>query len=143
MTRTMAVLCLLVYLTTIGIVTGEEMHNPSSKERVQNLLDEAAGYASVYNYEKVEDLCERIISINSEKDIQARAHWLLAVAYGKFQVEYRTNRLGEKFQEQMHRIKELKHGLQHEILPRLEISLVFLLNEQDKLDGLLKQAEQA
>jgi len=104
------------------------------------LLDEALGYAAVYNYEKAQHICDRILSITEDPAIQARAHWIKAVAFAKFQLEYRTNELSEKLEREKGYIRKLDPSLLRERLYHFEVVQRFHKTVESDVEGILKQA---
>jgi hypothetical protein len=69
--RTIGVLCLPAAPGILLLVLGITACSPA--EDAQRILDDALGYASIYNYEMTEKLCDRVLAMTQERDLQARA----------------------------------------------------------------------
>ena len=81
------------------------------------VLKNAFGYATVCHYEKAEDLCDRVLQNNPSESAAARAHWIKAVAFARFQYEYRTGRLEKSLNEELNTVEKLHPQLLRDVLP--------------------------
>jgi len=116
---------------------------PAPPEAIQKLLDDAIGFASVYNYKKTEDLCDRVLAMTTQSQILAQAHWIKAVAYAYFQVEYGTQDLMGKLAAEREMVRQLRPDLLMNQLPHLEAHLLFCLAEKPDIEAILDKTRRA
>ena len=118
---------------------GSQPAKPLSEDEMQKLLDDAIGYACVYNYEKAEEICDRVLAATQNPKLQARAHWTKAVGYAVFEVEYCTDRLKDKLAAADKMVHLLNPQLFGEILAGVEGVLPFNVTEKPDIEGILKE----
>jgi hypothetical protein len=95
---------------------------------LQDRLDEAMGYAAVWNWEKAEAICDEVLAETDDPDLEAHAHWVKAVAFANFNLEYRTERLKDKFEAETAILRRLKPDLLGDTIAHLEAKLLFYLS---------------
>jgi tetratricopeptide (TPR) repeat protein len=88
-------------------------------------LLKAMGFAEVHNVPKALELCDAIIASGQTTDVLARAHWIKAVAYVEFMIEYRTGQYHEQFAREVEEVSKLDPRLLSEDLPYLGAGLGF------------------
>ncbi len=122
----------------------------SSRVLAQTVLSEplerAKGYAAIYNVPQVEELCDSVLLKEKDSEIIAICHWIKAVAYASFQLEYRTNFYEQKLQLALKQIERLKPELLNHELIRLQANFLFYVPEEadeEKLDRILAEAKNA
>lgn len=118
----------------------QEQRSALPEDDLTQILEEAVGAASVYNYERAEKLCDSVLSMAYDKDLKARAWWLKAVAYANFELQYRTRDLDDKYKEAVEGCREWNPDMLNEILPRFEVSLKYHTTPGLKGEEFLKQA---
>lgn len=136
------ILLIIVFCLFLNLNPGfgeEEQKSALPDDDLNQILDDAVGAASVYNYERAEKLCDCILSVLYDNQLKARAHWIKAVAYSMFELEYRTNSLEDKLKAEIDRIRDLDPSLLGEILARFEISLAFHLSQNTDPEKFLKE----
>ncbi len=148
--RKQGYLVLSLFIPVVGLIlaiygsfTATAALPASPQTEIQRLLGDAVGYAAVYNYQKTEELCDRVLTMTKDPQVQARAHWLKAVAYANFQLEYRTDSLTEKLKNETEMVRRLNPELLGDILARLGVSLEFHLPEEPNIDDIVNKARAA
>jgi beta-lactamase regulating signal transducer with metallopeptidase domain/tetratricopeptide (TPR) repeat protein len=149
LTRAWVVIAAITVVATCAAVTGLSSQAAKgeavgvSQAELQRLLDEAIGFASVWNYEKAEEICDRVLASTKDRRIQARAHWTKAVAYQTFQINHRTDRLQDKFEAEREAVRRLAPQLLADDIARLEALLPFYLSEKPDVKGVLDQTRRS
>lgn len=106
-------------------------------------LERAKGYAAIFNVPKAEELCDTVLSEEEDPEIIALCHWIKAVAYASFQLEYRTNCYEQKLQSAIEHIKRLKPELLNHELTKLQTDCLFYVPEdadEEKVGRILAEA---
>jgi tetratricopeptide (TPR) repeat protein len=112
---------------------------PSDSASPRDLLIEALGRAAVYDYEKAESLCDQVLASTDDPALQARAWWVKAVAYSTFILDYRDDRLMDRFQVAVREVKRLQPDLYADVLARRDAHMDILLPENPAIDDLLAE----
>ncbi|MBN1901446.1 hypothetical protein JW926_09015 [Candidatus Sumerlaeota bacterium] len=117
----------------------QEQKSALPDDDLNQILDEAMAAASVYNWERAEKLCDCVLSVLYDNQLKARAHWIKAVAYSMFQLEYRTDSLQDKLNAAMEGVRENDPALLSEVLPRYEFAMECHLSPNPDPEKFLKQ----
>lgn len=104
---------------------------------MDKLLDDALGHAAVFDCQTAESLCDHVLAHEPDPKTQARAHWIKAVAYAWFHVEYRSDRFAEKLQAEKEAIQRLDPDLLGESLARTEILRAFYPGKDNDVEKTL------
>ncbi len=110
---------------------------PPDSVNPHDLLVEALGCAAIYNYEKSESLCDKVLASTDDAALQGRAYWVKAVAWSTFITDYRNDRLRDRFAQAVKEVKRLQPELYADVLARREVLMDFLLPENRAVDDLL------
>jgi len=123
-----------------AICSAQEQKSALPDDDLNLILEEAVGAAAVYNYERVEKLCDCILSMSYDNELKARAWWLKAVAYANFELQYRTRELDDKYRESVQNCREWNPDILNEILPRFDFSMKYHVTPGLKGEEFLKEA---
>ena len=114
-----------------------------SSEKAHRLLDDALGYALVYNYKQAEALGDRVLARTRVPHLRARAHWVKALAYAKFRLEYRTDKPADKLAAEKKTLARLAPELLDEQLARWEVIEAFRASGAGDVDRTLNELRRA
>jgi tetratricopeptide (TPR) repeat protein len=149
--RCIYILVFLLFSVSLMYCSRRQSEDVASTSRVlaqiilPEPLEQAKGYAVIFNVPKAEELCDSVLSKERNPEIIALCHWIKAVAYATFQLEYRTNCYEQKLQSEIEDIKRLKPELLTHELIRLQTQFLFYVPEEadeEKVDRILAEERQ-
>lgn len=126
-----AALMLLLMIAHIVPAFSDKDSSSVNTRQYDDLLEEAFQYSEIYNYEKAVSLTGKVLSDAENPRIIARAHWINAVAYGKYMLEYRTDEFMQEFDSEVEAVKKLNPDMIQKEIVRLKINLDLVLSKED------------
>ena len=102
-------------------------------------IEQAVGYATVYNPWRADELCREVLRTAKTPAVRARAEWARALAWGRFCVEYRTDRYLADYKGARKASLALEPGLEADRLAKLEIDLAFYVLADTDMEGVFEE----
>ncbi|MCX7049993.1 MAG: hypothetical protein NTX50_31480 [Candidatus Sumerlaeota bacterium] len=136
-------LCALLLTFFAGAAYAQEKKGDKADDvnQAQPLLVKALGYAAIYNVEKVGELCRQARANALTPELNAREHWIKALAYGRFEIDYRTESYEEDYKTELMQVRRLKASLYAEELARLDVYRSYYLGGKKDPVKFVEQAK--